>query len=331
MSQQFAEILKHIATDKTLQTSHVYIFSKMDKADLTLFKGVWPTIAVKRRQEVVEELIEIGEANFEVDFSPVFLLGLGDEDAEVRAGSINGLWEHEDPLLINPLTHLLQTDEVALVRAAAATALGRFIYLSELEELDTRLVAPVKKLLLDTIQQRGEDIEVRRRAVEAIAFFNGPDITRIIENAYYDENEKMQVSAIFAMGRNADARWRPRVVAELDNESTEIRFEAARSCGELEASEAVPKLINLIESDSDLQVQEVAIWALGRIGGPAARDALEICLESEVESLVLAAEEALEEIDLFSGTLELFDFDEDKVDLNEWDDLDEYGGKYQLN
>ena len=63
-------------------------------------------------------------------------MALGDEDAEVRTSAINGLWEHEDPALIHPLVHLLRTDQAVIVRATAATALGKFIKMRELEELD---------------------------------------------------------------------------------------------------------------------------------------------------------------------------------------------------
>jgi hypothetical protein len=94
----------------------------------------------------------------------------------------------------------------------------------------------------------------------------------------------------------------------------------------LELQEAVPKLINLVEEDPDLEVQEMSIWAMGRIGGTLAREALEICLESEIESLALAAEEALDELNLFAGTFDLFDFDEDDFeDYFEYDDLNGNG------
>ena len=328
---EFKEIVNEIATSEQLKVSNLFIFSKMDRQGLELFQELWPTFPTERRQEVMRELVEISEVNFEVDFSPVFLLGLADEDAAVRAQAINGLWEQEDATLIGPFLHLLQTDESAIVRAGAASALGQFIYLSELEELEPPdLIEPVRQALFDTIHLSGEDVEVRRRAIESIAFFSGPDIVNIIENAYYDENPKMQVSAVFAMGRNADGRWLPRVIAELDNKNSEIRFEAARACGELEASDAVPKLIDLIGDETDLQVQEVSIWALGRIGGFQARQALELCVDNEVESLALAAEEALDEINLFAGTFNLFDFD-DEADFDDFDQLESYKGNYHLN
>ncbi|MEW5958821.1 MAG: HEAT repeat domain-containing protein [Chloroflexota bacterium] len=326
MEKSFKNILKQIAADEQLHTSYLYVLSKLNQESLDIFQNEWPTIATQRRRDIMQELVEISEANFEVYFDPVFLLGLADEDAQVRASAINGLWENETPALIGPLVHLLKTDKEALVRAAAASALGKYIYLRELEELDPAPVLVAEQALLETIHLAGEDIEVRRRAVEAIAYSGEAGIVDIIENAYYDDDEKMQVSAIFAMGRNADKRWRPRVITELDNPNNEIRYEAARACGELEAHEAVLRLVDLIEQDPDLEVQEMAIWAMGRIGGPQARDALVDCLDSEIEALALAAEEALDELNLFEGSFDLFNFDED--DLEDFDELDDEANGY---
>lgn len=324
MSDEFKDTLKDIATDEELHLSNLYIFSKMNPTSLDIFREVWPTIPFERRRAIIENLVEIAEVNFEVDFDPVFLLGMGDEDAEVRSRSINGLWENESPALIGPLLHLLHTDETVLVRSSAATSLGQFLYMSEIEELNPAQAAPIKTALLDTVYQTGEDIEVRRRAVESLAFLSDPGINQIIESAYYDENPKMRVSAVFAMGRNADESWRSLVVKELDSDDSEIKFEAARACGELEASEAVGKLIMLInDSDSDSEVQTISIWSLGRIGGQTAQTALETYIESDNEAIALAAEEAMEELNLFGTDLNIFDFDDQGVnDI----DLDKFGG-----
>lgn len=329
MSAAFEDKLNRIANDKEVHTGSLYILSNMNKEMLNSFKVIWPTITPQRRRDVMQELVEISEANFEVNFDPIFLLGLADEDAEVRAAAINGLWEDENPALIGPFIHLLRTDEAAVVRAAAATGLGRFVYLGEIEKIHQEQSTLAEDALLETIRLGGEDLDVRRRAIESIAYSSRSGVAQIIENAYYDENEKMQVSAIFAMGRSADSHWRSQVIAELENDNSEIRFEAARACGELEAGEAVGMLVQLIDEDPDLQVQEMAIWALGRIGGREAREALEICVESENEALAQAAEEALDEINLFSDSLALFDFDEDDDDWADFDgddDEDEFNG-----
>jgi HEAT repeat protein len=320
MDANFKDTLHRLATESQLHTAYLFILSKMDKEALKIFRAEWPIIPVARRRAIMQELLEISEANFEVDFVPVFLLALADEDATVRAIAIPCLWEYEDISLIRPLIHLLKADPAPEVREAAATGLGKFVYLRELEEIDPYEGSLAEEALLETIYQAAEELHVRRRAVEAVAYSSDPRVGPIIESAYYHEHEKMQVSAIFAMGRNADLAWLPQVIAELDNPVNEIRFEACRACGELEARDAVERLITIIDEDDDQEIKEMAVWALGRIGGTMAKEALELCMDHENEALALAAEEALEELNLFGDELMLYDFD-DYSDIDE-DEID---------
>ena len=327
----FTDTLHQIATEEQIHTGHLFVLSRMTNKTLEIFKTVWPTIATQRRRDIMQELTEIAETNFEVDFDPVFLLGMADDDAQIRATAVKSLWEYEHASLIRPLIHLLKTDEVATVREAAASTLGKFVYLRELEEMDPAEADLAEEALLLTIYEASEDLHVRRRALEAVSFSGDPRITPIIESAYYSDEEKMQVSAIFAMGRNADARWLPRVIEELNNPHSEIRFEACRACGELEARDAVGQLIEIIDQDPDIEVQQMAIWALGRIGGSTAREALEICVESDNEVLAQAAEDSLDELNLFADAMMLYDFteyaDSDEIFLEEVIDLDNQNGR----
>ena len=171
-----------------------------------------------------------------------------------------------------------------------------------------------EEALLETLRSGEEELEVRRRAVEAIAYSGEAGVRDIIEAAYYDEDQKMQASALFAMGRSADAYWRKLLVRELENRSPELRFEAARACGELETQSAVPKLVEMSTNDLDREVQQAAVWALGRIGGRAAREALEDFFESDDEVLSQAAAEALDEMDMLS----------ESVSIPLFEDYDEY-------
>jgi len=325
--KSFNDILNEIATMPVLRTSHLYLLSKMTNEDWISFQACWLNMSGERRRQIMRTLVEISETNFEVYFNPIFKLGLNDNDSGVRSAAINGLWEEENPTLIPNFIAMMQTDSDSLVRASAATALGRFIYLCEIEELNTDHASTIKAALLKTIHQANEDIDVRRRAIESIAYCSDEDVPPLIEAAYYDEFEPMQISAVFAMGRNADTRWLPYLMNELDNPNPAIRYEAARSCGELEAKPAVEKLIQLIEDDIDLEVQEVSIWALGNIGGELARKSLERYSEHTVETLAQAAIEALEELNLLGDELNLFDF-EDNLELeidDEWEQIDDRG------
>jgi HEAT repeat protein len=301
---EFGKVLLHISnTGERLSPRHLYALSGISHQQLALLREVWPGIDVRRRRLLIRDLVELTERSFEVNFDPIFLVAMGDEDSEVRASAIEGLWENEDQALIGPLVHLLRVDEVAGVRATAAIALARFVLLGELEKIDRAPAMLAEQALLETLRNAEEGLEVRRRAVEAIAYSGEAGVREIIEAAYYDEDEKMQASALFAMGRSADPYWCKLLVNELENPNPELRFEAARACGELESSLAVSKLIEISLVDPDREVQEAAVWALGRIGGREAREALEACYESDDEVLSQAAAEALDEMDLLGESV----------------------------
>jgi HEAT repeat protein len=182
-------------------------------------------------------------------------------------------------------------------------ALGRFVLLGELEKIDRAPAMLTEEALLEVLRYAEEELEVRRRAVESISYSGAAGVREIIEAAYYDEDEKMQASALFAMGRSADPYWCKLLMRELENPNPELRFEAARACGELEDSRAVPRLARMSLGDPDREVQGAAVWALGRIGGRQALRALEACYESDDEALSQAAADALDEIDLLGESL----------------------------
>jgi HEAT repeat protein len=316
MLSDFEKLLQQIGdTESRLSISSLYSLSGMNRTEAMLFQKAWPLIAVDRRRQIINFLVEIAEASFEVDFSQVFRFCLGDEDERVREAAIEGLWEDDDTALINPLITLLRDDPSISVRAGAATSLSRYILLGELDKIKAQPFALVREALLEIIHSPFEDLEVRRRAIESIAYFSEEGVRNIIEAAYYDEDEKMRISAVFAMGRSADPYWSDLVMSELESSSPEMRYEAAMACGELELSAATPLLANLV-NDPDREVQEAAICALGQIGGDEARRILYICYEEGDQFLQEAVEEALEQLEFLHGFLDIHL--DDLTDISEW-------------
>jgi HEAT repeat protein len=314
---RFEEMLQSIGRpDGLLNVRYLYALSEMTQEQMVMFQDEWLAMDRERRRVVMRKLMELTEVSFEVNFDPIFLLAMGDEDSEVRAAAIGGLWEYTGQSLIAPLVYLLHADEAAIVRAAAATALGQYVLLGEFEAMDRASSKMAEEALCKTIGQEDETLEVRCRAVESIAFSGESDVDHIIRAAYHSDDETMQASSLFAMGRSADPGWGQVLSMELDNPNPKLRFEAARACGELELTRLVPQLGHLVFNDSDREVQQAAVWALGRIGGKDARDILETCHESEDEVLVTSAADALDEVNLFEegvsvSLLEEADEDED--------------------
>jgi HEAT repeat protein len=64
---------------------------------------------------------------------------------------------------------------------------------------------------------------------------------------------------------------------------------------------AIIYLLAELINDPDREVQEVAIWALGQIGGDEARRILYACYEEGDPSLSEAVEEALEHLEFLYG------------------------------
>ncbi|MFQ5854102.1 MAG: HEAT repeat domain-containing protein [Anaerolineae bacterium] len=304
--------------------SKLYALSAPTRENAKAFAQIWPEIQSERRRHIIRNLVDIAEANFHVDFRRIFRYALDDPDAEVRATAIDGLWEDEGHDLIKRYCHTLQNDLSPDVRASAAQALGKYVLQAELDELDHEPAERIRVLLRDVFYDESEDVEVRRRALESIAYHDHTDTREIIRAAYEEIPHKMQVSAIFAMGRSVDPFWRDTILMELDNPSPEIRFEAARAGGELRIKEAVPALLDLL-LDPDREVQDAAIWALGQVGGNRAKQALSILMQGNDPGLADAAEEAFGELLLMEGDVGLLLYEFDTTEDNEidWEDLED--------
>ena len=321
----FRNALRHLQNERGELSHHTMgALSNANRVELAAFAQTWVGLKPGRRQQIARMLVELAEENIEMDFNPLFRYLLDDEAAAVRASAIDGLWEDEDPGLVRLFVGFLRSDPDLHVRAAAADALGRFMLLAEYNRIPQ---TPHGKLmfeaLLATFQSGLEDISVRARAVEALAYSSRAQVRQVIAAAYEEEDSGMRASAVAAMGHSADKYWGKTVAAELESPDARIRFEAARAAGELEYRAAVPRLIELLE-DEDREVQSASITSLGQIGGKQAQAALRQAQESDDEVLSDLADEALQELQFASDpNFLLFDIDPEEVEMGEEDDLDE--------
>ena len=291
-----------VDNERPLRTADLMSLSDMAPEDLGLLGDVWPDMDAGRKKDILGRLIELSEDNLDADFDDLFRFCLGDEDPEVRAKAIEGLWECDDRTLVTPLITMLGEDPSDSVRAAAAVALGKFAVLSQRGKMQEKDGERIKEFLMQTIQNARDDQELRRRAMEAVAPFNTSDIQQIIQEAYGSDQIEMKCSAVYAMGKSCDSQWLPIILAELRSSHAAMRYEASTACGELGEEPAVPHLIPLFEDD-DNQTQLSAISAVGAIGGSLARKALLHCLKSSDDVAVEAAQEALEALDAGDETM----------------------------
>ena len=282
---------------KPLRNSALAELSDLDRGDVQVLRRLWGKVAVERRREIVSRLAELAEDNFGLDFDRVFLSALEDPDPQVRARAATGLNLCQDAVVIAPLVMLLTKDESGAVRIAAAQTLGKFILLGELEKAPQSEAERARQALLSVLEDKKQDRELRRRALESISPWTFDRVTEHIANFYRSAEPGFKASAIYSMGMNCDARWLPALFSELKNSDPRLRYEAAHAVGEVGEQSAVPHLLPLLRDD-DIEVRIAAIWALGEIGGKAAKEALRLLILSPDERVKDAVEEALSDISL---------------------------------
>ncbi len=300
MTQSLRNLLAQLAdTSSRLPVGELHLLSDMPPAAAAAFEDAWPGIDLYRRREIMRRLAEKCQTDFSVDFGPVALMGLRDEDEQVRLAALDTFWDAEAPELIPPLVGLLNHDAAAAVQASAALVLGQFVMMGELGELPAAAFEALTDDLLAVVNDGERALLVRCRALEALAAASRDEIPELIRDAYGSGEETLKISAVAAMGRTADPCWEPIVLAELTSVNPSMRYQATRAAGMIALEAALPGLVELLD-DPDPEVVTASIWALGEIGGDEARRALELLLDDdEIAGLV---QDALDAMDLMTGT-----------------------------
>lgn len=315
-ADDLVQLMKDLADEtEAIPFSKLYDLSDLSGQRLDTFRDGWSRFSAGQRARVVRTLVDFADASFEVNFDAIFRHALEDPDSEVRAAAVDGLWESGSVNLIGPFLNMLRSDPSPEVRSAAASGLGSYVLAGELEQQEAAVTSRIVMELLTVIHLSGESARVRRRAVESVAYTCSGDVQEALELAYYDDDEQMRLSALVGMGRSCDRRWGPIVLDEMESSSPAMRYEAALASGELALRSAVPSLSRMVE-DSDREVSNAAVWALGQIGGEEAKVALLDALDQEDQDTQAAVNDALAELALSEGQLDfaLYDVDDDSVD-----------------
>lgn len=280
---------------KAFNPRYLAHLSDLDQHETQQLQQIWEKVSVRRRQVLLKDLAKSGEQDYLLFFEAVGRLGLTDPQASVRILALQALAPYENTDLIPIFVLIMKNDSSAEVRAEAAAALGKYVYLGELDEIPTRVHQALEKSLLQSYQTDDDQL-VRRRALESLGYSSLDDVPALIVNAFNSEDKNWKQTALLAMGRSADERWNKTVLEMLNHPLPAFRATASRSAGELEISEATPRLIELAQ-DSDDDVRLAAIWSLSQIGGEGVRQFIEKLLEEEEgDELVKFFEEALDNL-----------------------------------
>ena len=292
------EIITEMADiSKPLVNTHLADLTQLSPANIKVFTQVWKTIELKRRREIINRLTELATDNFELNFDSIYINCLTDPDTDVRSAAINGLWENEEPLLIPLFIGLLNNDPAEKVQATAALALGRFALMAELGSISPKYGVQLAQVLLIATADKSKSIEVRRRALEAVSPISTEQVKNAIKTAYESRDERLAISAVYAMGKNCDSKWLAFLLNELKNSDAEMRYDAVTACGEIGDEDIVQYLLP-VANDEDIDVRLAMIHTLGKIGGNEAKQYLQKNAGDPNEAVRDAIETALNEISI---------------------------------
>jgi HEAT repeat protein len=313
-----------LANSREFPRQYLQEFSDIGPAELRSLLDAWPSVDLKRKLTLLEQLDALAETDTLVSFDDFASALLTDPEPQVRVRAIRLLDEAEDVKLVPSFLDMLKNDPELNVRIQAAIGLGLFVDLGELEEIPESIYHQIEDALLTTITG-DDDPRIRRAALESLGYSSREEVSTIIQSSFQREDPHWKVSALTAMGRSADDRWTDAVTRSLVSENDTIRRAAVQAAGDLSLQSTRPLLLRMLNEEEDSTVMNAVIWSLSQIGGEDVRTYLENILDQlEDEEQIAFMEEALDNL-AFTEDLERFDlfsFDPDE-DLTEIEEDDE--------
>lgn len=288
-------VIAHLRSVDRITDLHLAELSGLSREELVTLQSEWSGFTSESRLQIVKGLLKLSDADSGLSFEGIFRQLLDDTDAEIRRRAIKGLWECEGVWLIEPLINLLNTDNSPAVSICAAEALGRFAILASCGKLPDASAAAVTQALLDLVDLSSAPVELVCQALESVAALILPEVTAAITWAGSQDDDRLQLSAVRAMGRSCDATWFPMLLTELTNRDPELRREAVKALGQLGEEDALPYLADLVY-DENVRVRVATVRALGELGGPEAVESLKQALQDKEEAVTGATEETLESL-----------------------------------
>lgn len=287
---------------------YLHIFSDITEADFAEIKNVWPQISTVRKINLLQDLEQMMEADTLLSCDDVARFALGDEDVNVRTHAISLLWECEDPKLAHKFAEMLSTDASEVVRATAASALGKFVLMGELEEIPQKTFTAIVDLMLEIYTSDLSQI-VRQVILRSLSYSGKQDILIMIQEAFQSDKKAWKIAALESMGRSADTRWKDHILEMLSNSDEDYQYEAIRAAGDLELKSARLQLLEMLDEnviDND-ELRYQVIWALSKIGGELVYETLQELLEDAEDD---------DEIDVLELAMENLEFTDDSTSLD---------------
>ena len=314
----FETILDALLDDEHIfPAGYLHHFSDLEAEQIQQLEFIWPQIQLTRKQRLLEDLevLSFKETLFSSDNLAINLLA--DDDPIIRMMAIRLLWECENSKLIPIILGILRNDPSRITRAAAASELGAFVYMGELDKIPSTTLELIEDELIRAAGDGADDL-VQRKAIESLGFSSRSDVEHLVSTALSSNDPERVTSAMIAIGRSNNPDWEEEVIEGIHHDNDLVRLEAIQAAGNINLEITRSLLLELLEGMNDQEIIKATCWSLSQIGGEGVRDRIEeihAFLDPEEDQFM---DEVLENLNL---TEEMASFD--LLDINTDPDLSE--------
>lgn len=241
---------------------------------------------------------------------------LRNPDEEKRREAFDRISVEMDDALAREILAIIASDAADDIRADAVVALGPAVEECGIEYMDDDLpdeipyTAPLSReahgeltsALRAVYEDESQPTIVRRRALEVLVRDPQPWQKDAIRRDFASQDRDWKMTALFAMGYVRG--FEPDLLNVLRTGDGDLLYEAVRAAGNAEVVEAAPILEAFaLSEETDRDVRLEAIAALPSVD-PECFDLLDELAESTDEQVRGAAEQALEELQMFGDDLD---------------------------
>jgi HEAT repeat protein len=167
----------------------------------------------------------------------------------------------------------------------------RYAAVSQMSVLGQQDPARAQTLLRGRLQDSEPDVQAA--AADSIAALRLVDAFDDLQQLYHSSSEWLvKFSIIAALGELGDRRAFEMLEDALNSDNELLQMAAIGSLGELGDERAI-QLLTPFATNSDWQIRYRVAQALCRLNGPAARSALELLAQDEMEQIAQEAKKCL--------------------------------------
>ncbi|MFZ4828357.1 MAG: HEAT repeat domain-containing protein [Phototrophicaceae bacterium] len=300
------QLLEHLAKEHIeFNTILTYGLSDLSQDTLNRIRPSWVLLDTDTKITIIRHLTDVAESNIELHYDTFGWLVLEDRESDILEAGLDLLWENESLSLMNRLIEFCNDSYPNNLRVTAVRHLERFIALGEYGEIDGDSFKRALGSLQAIWYSDNQDVQLRGACIECLGNATFEELPKLIEEAYSSASDEIRCSAVYAMGRTCDETWEDILLDELNSRDAQMRYEAARSCGHIESTEALPILYQMV-IDDEREIQEISIWSMGEIGGRYAQNYLEDLAEKfeDDDELSVLIKDAIGMASMFDNDLD---------------------------